>query len=65
MWDNLEKLNYSARFALKTHFLEQAAYPLKSSNLFNFLEGRQKWRGRKQGGTFLAGGGVNRQRYAT
>ena len=31
------------------------AYPLKSSNLFNFREGHQKGRGLQQGGTFSVG----------
>ena len=55
MWDNFEKLNWgtskTARFDLeeKHTFLEiLLAYPLKSPNLFNFREGRQKGSGRQQ-----------------
>ena len=70
MWDNLEKLNYStsktAHFDLETHCFRNfigAKYLSKSSNLFNFREGRQKWRWRqKWRGRWQ--GGANRQRYA-
>ena len=46
------------------------AYPIKQSNLLNFREGRQKVRGRQQGGGgeggfFQWGWGGNMQRYAT